>query len=460
MRKYYYISDDPGGDGGGENPPTAPKGYAVTTPQQRSDWNGFLDYAGKQPGANLNDPKRQVALLAGYKKANPNFSITADQIPNIQYEAYQIRKGDKFGNLGAKELGYIRQGLSPNYINADTANVGKLYYPQMSSHGTDLEGYYNSKFGSAPSPSSVASSAVAAPAGNPQNAKSLAAPAPVAPATGNIPLPDYQNPASRLNYAKQFREKYGKKTLENLGDIPLRVNETPSFGTDSSKNLARKAAAATGVDPALLYASAMLEGQSSLYPGSVKGVKKDEVEYTGDDEFPVSGLWNYGLDSFQDYLPTLKQKGYLPKDFDKSYKIFDKPGGPNGKDGREESVMFKTADAGLQAKAAMMRAFNDELDNYAKTKNINLTGEQRDFFRLAHFNSGEHGYQLLDAYNKMGLLKDNKFLKSIPEIDVPAFVSFYKGDKAKAAKLHKQIYTNVVPRLDAARGLKEEKLFE
>jgi hypothetical protein len=112
--------------------------------------------------------------------------------------------------------------------------------------------------------------------------------------------------------------------------------------------------------------------------------------------------------------------------------------------------MFKNADAGIQAKAAMLRQFYDELDDYAKKRNVNLSPAARDFFALAHFNSGAHGYQMLDAYNKAGLLKNEDFLKKMPSVNISGV----------SPALHKQIYTNVLPRILAARGLKGEGLFE
>lgn len=283
------------------------------------------------------------------------------------------------------------------------------------------------------------------------------------PAKSNrIPLPDYKNPQSRLSYATSFKKKYAPESLPGFGEIPLRVNEKPVYGSDTSKNLANKAAIEAGLDPALFYASSMIEGQSGLYSGAAKDEKGNPAYrgYTGDKNFPVSGLWGFGLDSFQDYYPTLKKKGYLPDDFDKEFTIWDKEGGPMGANADPEGVMFRNTDAGIKAKAAMMRAFYDETDAYAKKKGIDLTPNQRDFFGLAHFNSGDHGYELLDAYKKAGLLEDGKLPAKMPNIYIPFR---YKGkpmSKEEAEKLHKQIYNNIAPRLAAARGLKEEGLFD
>lgn len=285
-------------------------------------------------------------------------------------------------------------------------------------------------------------------------------PAPAKPS--RIPLPDYKNPQSRLSYATSFKKKYAPESLPGFGEIPLRVNEKPIYGSDTSKNIATREAKRLGLDPALFYASSMIEGQSGLYAGAATTDKGEPAwkGNTGDKDFPISGLWGFGLDSFQDYYPELKRKGYLPNDFDKQFKIWDKEGGPMGADADPEGVMFKNTDAGVQAKAAMMRAFYDETDDYAKKKGIDLTPTQRDFFGLAHFNSGAHGYELLDAYKKAGLLDGGKLPDKMPNIDIPFKFKGKPMSKEAAAKLHKQIYDNIAPRLAAARGLKEEGLFD
>lgn len=267
-----------------------------------------------------------------------------------------------------------------------------------------------------------------------------------------IPLPDYNNPESRLAYAKAFRDRYGKEALSGYGDIPLRINEKPMYGSKTSRELAMQEARALGLNPALFYASSMIEGQSGLYPGAAKTPDGRPAwrGYTGDKDYPISALWGFGLDSFTDYYPSLVKKGYLPSDFDKQFRVWGGEGGPLGRDADPEVAMFKNTDAGVKAKAAMMRAFYDELDDYAKKKNIRMTPEQRDFFALAHFNSGAHGYEMLDAYNKSGLLKGSEFLKKRPDIPI----------RGVSPALHQKIYSNVMPRILAARGLEKEGYFD
>src|SRR4051812_31998355 len=265
MIRLYYIDDDPGG-GGGEDPkapkaPAAPKGYAVTTPQQRTEWNGFLDYLDKQgKGGNpeLDQPGAGLKYFQQYKKANPNVSLTPEHIQNIQYEQYQLRKGEQFGSLDKMRLDHLRAGLAPGYLNRPVsdvngqinANTSKLYYPAGKSYGTDIE-HYDAAVGQAAPVAPPTPSPTLAPQPNP--AAPAAVPgAPNANATisGGIPRPDYANPASRLQYAQQWAKKYGP-LMQGRGDTPLRVDEKPDWATGTSKEISTNAAKGVGLDPAL-----------------------------------------------------------------------------------------------------------------------------------------------------------------------------------------------------------------
>lgn len=260
-----------------------------------------------------------------------------------------------------------------------------------------------------------------------------------------IPLPDYKDPESRKKYAQEFHKKYGELT-SGLGDTPLRINEKAFWASDTGKNLSTKTAAQYKMDPALLYTSAMVEGMSGLYPN-----EKNQANTTGDKEFPVSALWSFGLDSFdKSKSDSLVKKGYLPKDFQNQYKIFEGEGGPTGKDVRPETAMFKTTDAGLQAKAAMFKETYDDIDSYAQKKGIKLTPKARDFFALANFNGGEGtSHAMLNEYNKKGLLKDDQYLQHAPD--------FGEGDEAKK---YKKVFTNAKQRLVMADALKNEGYFD
>lgn len=414
MRKYYYIVD--GGGGGTPAPLTA---------QQRTDWNGFLDYVGQQKNVDFANPKTGQLLLSQYKKDNPTFSITPDQIGQIQAEQAAFRKGDTFGSLDANALKYLRSGLGEAYLGRPLAttpgvldaNTAKLYYPQINRNGvnwgTNIEGYYNSVL---------------------HPGAKVGGPIP----QGAIPRPNYADSASRLNFAQAWQKKYGVEP--GYGDIPLRVNEIPYKETDTAKNLATNAAKLTGIDPALLYSSAMAEGMSGTFVND-----KGQVQYSDDPQFPAQGSANFGLDNFVDRVPELIKKGYLPADFEGKYKKYV-PQDPNV---TQNSALYKSIGDALQAKAAILKTNYDEVDDIAKKGGISLSPEARDFFSMVSYNAGEGtAAKMIKDYQKNGYLKDDAFLKKRPT----------SGEGLSDAS-YKQVYKNIILRMKQRAALKQEGLF-
>ena len=402
MRKYYDILDSTGGVGG-DKLPEPPKNYNPLSVQQRADWNGFLDYANKQK-VNLSDPKVQATTLAQYKKANPSFSVTADQIPAIQYEAYQLRKGNSFGSLDSKQLNYIRQGMNPNYLNADTTNLSKLYYPQMGNYGTDLEKYYVSKFG---------------------------------PNTTITPRPDFNDPKARLNYLKTIAAQPGNNFVHGRGDYILNVNKVPQYGTETFHDSAAKAAAKVGLDPALLYSSAQEEGASGLVPDEKGEIATADEQ---DKDYPVSGFANYGLDNFHGNFKEMVKRGYLPANFD-----YKPEKNTNELGQKVMSGIFRNTEDAMMAKAAYVRLEQDNLDDWTKKNGIsNLSPTARQFFTLIAFNGGPGtAHKLINYYKSKGLLDGDKFLQSPPDKSVDPGGAF----------------GHVLPRLQMANLLRKEKYF-
>ena len=413
---------------GGGNPVPAPKNYVPTSPAQRSDWNGFVDYLGKQ-GVNVNDPQAAQTYLQQYKKANPNFSITPDLIPAIQYEQSQFRTGDTFGSLNADQLKAARQGMSPNFLNQ--TNLYQQRYPQFKSgsqdFGTDVEGYmkFKSNGGQTAGPSTIP----------------VASAAPVAKPTGGgpgtIPLPNYDDPKSRAAYLDKFAPKYGN-FVHNRGDTIIHVNEVPEGGTIPIGQSAKQAASKLGLDPALLYSSAMEEGASGMFPDK-PGEHVDKGEFTTD-KYPVDGYANYGLDNFHDNFKEMVKRGYLPQDFD-----YQKSVRTNELGAKVNSAIFKTPEDAMTAKAAYMKLEQDHIDDYAKQKSIQLSDRARQFFTLVNFNGGPGaGPKMLNYYAKKGLLKDEKF------VDTPPEPGLGLGE----------YYEHIHPRMQMADLLKKENLLQ
>lgn len=249
----------------------------------------------------------------------------------------------------------------------------------------------------------------------------------------SIPKPDYNDPSSRLKYAQAFTKKYGN-LMEGRGDTPLRINETMDEATDSAKNLSVKAAKPLGLDPALLYSSSMEEGMSGLFKD-----KNGDSDFSGNKDYPTPGFKNFGLDDFSDKVPALIKKGYLSPQFKSQYV----PRKQTNEQGREvNSADFKNPDAALIAKAAVVKDFQDQTEDYAKKNNINLSPKQKEFFTLAAYNGGPGSMRKMMAeYNKKGALKDDEFIKN-PETGS-----------------YKTIHTNIGRRILMRDSLVKEGLF-
>lgn len=77
--------------GGGEDPPKS------LTPQQRREWNQYVDFVAKKgyKGSPLLDKKETglaTSLFNEFKKANPNTSISLDHVAAVQTEMQNLAK--------------------------------------------------------------------------------------------------------------------------------------------------------------------------------------------------------------------------------------------------------------------------------------------------------------------------------------------------------------------------------
>jgi hypothetical protein len=260
-----------------------------------------------------------------------------------------------------------------------------------------------------------------------------------------IPLPNYKDSASRLNYAKEFTNRYGP-LMSGRGDTPLRINEYPGTGTDpyTSKQLVDRVAPKLGLDPAILYASAMEEGMSGLYPN-----QKNMVKFSGNKEYPISGYVNFGLDTFSDAYPDLVKKGYLPEDFNKKFTKRVHPAKEGDNKVPVNSADFKSLEAALEAKSAMIKASSDELNSYLEKSKTPLSDKGKQFFELVAYNAGiGNAQKMLEDYKKAGVLKDDAFLKDRPK----------KGPGLKENSWS-QPYENAIRRIKMAEALKNEGYF-
>jgi hypothetical protein len=269
----------------------------------------------------------------------------------------------------------------------------------------------------------------------------------VPPPSNKIPLPNYNDPASRGQYLKNWATQYGN--LEGRGDTVLKVNDVPRTGTDTAKNISKKAASQYGIDPALLYSSFMEEGGSGLFKDRGTGIDTKHrkptdfgyQDYYGDKDYPINGGQSLGFQTFSTRFPDLVKGGYLPKDFSKNFR-------GKGNEGQYSADDFKDVQSGIRAKAAMLKYHYDDVDSYAAHRGIKLSPKARDFFALAEYNSGEGGgHMLMHEYNKNGLLEGDRFLNERPE-------------SSKKAPEKDDIWSHVTRRMKMASNLKEQTLFD
>lgn len=262
----------------------------------------------------------------------------------------------------------------------------------------------------------------------------------------------------------------------------------PTSGTPAE--LAAKASEATGLNnPGLLLSSAMEEGVGSRFKGDEAYSRAyDEANTKGElKDYPVDAFRTYGLDQIGGRVDEFVKKGYLPQGFQSKMKPFKaaneidekeyytqaaKIAQQNNLVGKDfkfkaDSTVYDQLDTALKgykgqlptlkksantaafvddesafmAKAAFMRAEQENVSGYAKKKGYNLTPQEQDFFTLASYNAGQGGGQkMIDFYGGKKLLGTDGFLK--------------ERDSARG-----KVYDNILPRYAGANLFNKEGYF-
>ena len=443
VNRLYYQDSEP--EGGGNPPPKK-----ILTPQNKRDWNDFLDHLqskGVAGSKDLDQPDKKSIKghIDDYKKENPNTTVSEDMIPLVQSEHQALRNGDSYAGLSLEHTKVLRQQLNGNYMKRPVAQDGgpfdstmsRQYFPEFKkgdkNYGTDAQAYMKDFLTRPASDSTAKSPENTGGTDKPKGEENL------------IPYPDYNDQKSRNQYLEKWQKKYGP--LYAQGDTVLKVNEVPRGASDTIKNISVKAAKEYGLDPALLYSSMMREGGAGLFKNKdgtdTRHRKPGEYGYQGfygDKEFPINGNESFGVPDFAKRFPDLVKGGYLPKSFESKFR-----GTKNAGEYSEND--FKSVEDGMKAKAALMKQSYDEVDKYAKQEGITLSKNAKDFFALADFNSGANFKKILKRYNDEGLLKDDKFLKEHPH-------------KNEVIDPKDDVWAHVAPRLRMASALKEQKHFD
>lgn len=188
--------------------------------------------------------------------------------------------------------------------------------------------------------------------------------------------------------------------VKTLGSKPL-VYDSNKTSTQLIKEVSTEAK----INPRLLYSSAWIEGMNK---GVVKPddaseayVENADKKVFNQDEFPVDGFYNYGLDTFGNKYEKLKK--YLPAGFESRFHTYDTT---NEKNEPIKTAAFKSNKDALLAKTAMLKAEQDDVNNYAKSKGIQLDPDASDYFTMSSYNGGfGNAKKMLDEYSKA---KDKK----------------------------------------------------
>jgi len=131
-----------------------PKGYKPLTQQQRGDWNKFVRYLNRDlkvgGSKDLDDRTKDTGIgyLNAYRKANPDFSVTPDMVPYVQYEFQQLKNTNSLPNV--RPQGRVKS-LVQDYFNTRDVSpvdgwIGSLTsrqgYPEVTEFSDDPQHRY------------------------------------------------------------------------------------------------------------------------------------------------------------------------------------------------------------------------------------------------------------------------------------------------------------------------------
>ena len=252
-----------------------------------------------------------------------------------------------------------------------------------------------------------------------------------------------QTPSTQEDWKQKYSTNPYFKDREDWG-------ESLDKKFPNAKNTVRQsiyaASKRTGIDPGLLYTSAMEEGMKLALTGQDSGTRRaGYVEYQksnpkGAKEYPIDGGYYYGLNTFSDkYGRTIKPSD-LPRGF--KYAPYDQKGADGTK--AFTSAAFRSHDDAISAKAAMMKQVQGAMTYRLKENKLDLSPEARKFFDMVGYNMGEDKtIDMIKSYQQKGYLKDDRFLD--PKFQPASW---------------KEPYTNVQRRYQNYRILNEQKYFD
>lgn len=220
--------------------------------------------------------------------------------------------------------------------------------------------------------------------------------------TGGVqpPIPAQQpKPKQKLVVKKAPTERWDSTpNTYKAGDVIMPFDKRPV------KVLVKEAAVQAGISPEFLHKSAYQEGMNKMLVDPSGASQAWENAYKKDislGNYRVDGFYNYGLDTFGNpgYAESLQAKGYLPKGFEKKYKVYQAMNDSKKNPQIVNTAAFVDNKSALMAKAAMLRDGQDHVDQFAASHKLKLTPKERAYFTGAYYNGGPGGMrQVMNQY--------------------------------------------------------------
>ena len=223
---------------------------------------------------------------------------------------------------------------------------------------------------------------------------------------------------------KAAKKESEKVIVRRLLEQPLRYD-----GNKRAIEVINRVAQKTGLRPAFIAANAMQEGMNL----AIQDDKNDELDLEFQDDlpqgkmvdmYPINGFLYYGLDTFGDSAQSLKDKGYLDKDFD-----FAQYESMNEKGQKIRTGAFKSHEDALMAKAAYLKGFRDQVRDYSTKNKVKLDPRTEEYLTMSAYNGGFGNAKMM-----IDELATGKF-------DQKEYVS-------KGLTSRKGVHKNVAPRLE------------